>query len=62
MNLSEVSAWPKGIKFFDVNSNKEMLLCEEKGGWNQWLFYKHPDGQWVSIRKATELDLEKLKR
>jgi hypothetical protein len=22
-----------------------------------WLFYRHPDGQWVTLREATELDL-----
>lgn len=23
-----------------------------------WLFYKHPGGQWVSLRKATSDDIE----
>lgn len=23
-----------------------------------WVFYKHPDGQWVTLRKANECELE----
>jgi hypothetical protein len=24
-----------------------------------WVFYKHPDGQWVTLRKATEQELSR---
>lgn len=27
-----------------------------------WLLYKHPDGQWVTLRKATDDDLVYLNR
>ncbi|QWY83221.1 hypothetical protein [Rhizobium phage RHph_X2_25] len=26
------------------------------GKWKGWLFRKHPDGQWVSVRKLDEAD------
>ena len=26
-----------------------------------WIFFKHPDGQWVSMRKATEDDIAKVR-
>lgn len=26
-----------------------------------WVFYKHPDGQWVTLRKATKEEIEKAK-
>ncbi|MBN7804860.1 hypothetical protein JZX86_05715 [Agrobacterium rosae] len=26
------------------------------GKWKGWLFRKHPDGQWVSVRKLEEVD------
>jgi hypothetical protein len=30
------------------------------GPFKGWICYKHPDGQWVSLRRATEEDREKL--
>jgi hypothetical protein len=45
---------PKGIKFFDAASNREMILVAEPAHLKGWLCYRHPDGQWVSLRKATE--------
>lgn len=50
---------PKGIRFFDRRNDREMLLVgddEPQAGWRGWLFYRHPDGQWVSLRKATDED------
>lgn len=46
---------PKGIKFYDKGSSREMMFVYE-GEWADWIFYKHPDGQWVSLRKATDED------
>ena len=40
--------------FYDKNYGELKL---EKWGDKLWLFYKHPDGQWVSLRIATEADL-----
>lgn len=50
---------PKGYRFSDLNSKREMMLVSE-GEWNGWLVYRHPDGQWVTLRKATEEDIHKL--
>jgi hypothetical protein len=37
-----------------------MLNLEEGSGWYMWLFYRHPDGQWVSLRKANEQDVNAI--
>lgn len=50
---------PYGYKFFDAARGQEMMHCQE-GPWEGWLLYKHPDGQWVSLRKATADDILKL--
>jgi hypothetical protein len=52
---------PKGIKFFEMGSKHELLLVVE-GSWAGWLLYRHPDGQWVSLRKATQDDLAKIEQ
>ena len=31
-------------------------LCTE-GRFKNWIFYKHPDGQWVSLRMAFEPEI-----
>ena len=49
---------PKGIRFIDKNQG-EMILVSE-GEYEGWLCYRHPDGQWVSLRKATEDDIKKV--
>lgn len=46
---------PKGWEFFDKASNREMMLIYE-GPYKNWLAYKHPDGQWVTLRESTEAD------
>lgn len=51
-----MNADPKGYTFYDKASKRTMRLVYEDGPWNGWLLYKHPDGQWVSLRKATEED------
>ena len=40
------------IKFFDRKSGREIMVRDWGG--EPWLFYRHPDGQWVSLRKAKE--------
>ena len=50
---------PTGTRFYDQRSDREMMLvgCEEpQAGWRGWILYRHPDGQWVSLRKATDAD------
>lgn len=36
-----------------ISSNEGVCL---EGKWKGWLFRKHPDGQWVSVRKLDEAD------
>jgi hypothetical protein len=49
---------PNALRFYDVASHREMLLDYDTG----WLCYRHPDGQWVTLRKATPNDLARLSR
>lgn len=50
---------PPGIEFFDMASGRQMKLVAD-GIWKGWIAYKHPDGQWVSLRKAEADDLAKF--
>jgi len=47
------------IQFYDAATQKEMMLADFHGE-PAWLFYKHVDGQWVSLRKATTDDVMKI--
>lgn len=52
---------PPGLNF---NANgKEVKYCYpdcERESLRGWLLYKHPDGQWVSLRKATDDDIKRI--
>ena len=48
-------------RFYDSASNREMALIGE-GSYKGWIVYKHPDGQWVTLRKATEADHSAIRR
>lgn len=57
--MTEAIYTPKGPKFYDNATGRKMILAdtsEPRRDLIGWLFYKHPDGQWVSLRKATESD------
>lgn len=56
--MSEQSFEPTGMHFYDRYRGEMMYVTE--GEWKGWLLYKHPDGQWVSLRKATEDDMKAL--
>lgn len=48
---------PEGVRFYDRATRREMLLVvDDSRETDGWLCYKHPDGQWVTLRKATESD------
>jgi hypothetical protein len=47
-----------GLRFYDAASGRWML-CKVLGG-ELWLCFLHPDGQWVTQRKATEDDVRRL--
>jgi hypothetical protein len=51
---------PKGVRFYDVVSKRELLLVAEGEPYAGWLCYRHPDGQWVTLRKATEDDRDRI--
>ena len=53
---------PKGLRFFDKASGREMLHVTEEGDWCDWICYRHSDGQWVSMREATAEDREVIAR
>lgn len=57
--LNAEGAEPKGYGFYDGKSKRFMRLVYE-GPWKDWIVYKHPDGQWVSLRKATNDDWHAL--
>jgi hypothetical protein len=40
---------------------KRVLRYVTEGPYEGWLCFKHPDGQWVTLRKATDDDLETLR-
>lgn len=50
---------PAGVRFWDVGQHRELLLVEV-GPWAGWICYRNVDGQWVSLREATEEDLRRL--
>ena len=52
---------PPGLNF-EANG-KQMKYCYPdcpRESLRGWLLYKHPDGQWVSLRKATDDDLARI--
>lgn len=52
-----------GVVFYDAANNREMLLVDNSHPtWGGWLMYKHPDGKWVSYRKATHEDMAKIEQ
>ena len=46
--------------FYCAASDRMMKLTELNG--EAWLVYKHSDGQWVTLRKATDEDIAKIDR
>jgi hypothetical protein len=56
---------PKGYPFFDANSGRHCKLVaadEPRKELRGWLVWKHPDGQWVTWRKATADDHRRITR
>ena len=43
---------PPGIEWTDLQTGRKEMLCTS-GIWADWILYKHPDGQWVSLQKVT---------
>jgi len=51
---------PEGIEFYDKVRGRMMLLVTA-GSLKGWLCYRHPDGQWVTLREVTSEDLSALR-
>jgi hypothetical protein len=51
-----------GINFYSQARHQQMRYLYPDCGhhWAGWILYKHPDGQWVSLRKATDADIAEL--
>lgn len=52
-----------GIEFYDANSGRTMKYVypsEKAGKHSGWIWFRHPDGQWVTLRKATGDDIAKF--
>jgi hypothetical protein len=50
------------LRFYDQRREQDMMYVypETKHELAGWIIYKHPDGQWVTLRKATGDDIERL--
>ena len=49
----------KPLTFYDAKHG-QMQMAEWGSSGEVWLSHKHPDGQWVSFRRATEDDYLRL--
>ena len=48
---------PEGFRFYDMARQCEMLLVAEGEPYAGMLCWRHPDGQWVTMREATAADI-----
>ncbi len=56
-NMKETPYKPIGLEFYDHNSSRMMILTPDNADdFPGWIHWKHPDGQWVTLRKATDED------
>ena len=52
---------PPGIEFYDAATGKHCkLVTGDSTPFSGWIVYKHPDGQWVTWRKATADDIARI--
>ena len=52
------------LKFYDAANQREMMYIypDTKHWCAGWLLYRHPDGQWVTLRKATGADIRSMSK
>lgn len=48
---------PKGVRFLDLRSGRDLLLIDKGERHAEWICYRHGEGHWVLLREATEEDL-----
>lgn len=51
------SQLPGGLTLLQVNPDSAADLNPESRTY-RWLFYRHPDGQWVTQRKMTDAEFD----
>lgn len=53
---------PMGLEFFDNATKKRMkYVYPDTKHWTAgWILYKHPEGKWVTLRKATDDDITRI--
>lgn len=58
MNWSPASG--DSINFWDAATSRECCYVYPGARHSTagWILFRHPDGQWVTWRKATEMDIE----
>jgi len=44
------------------NGEPRCIEVDPKSDYFGWVFYRHPDGQWVTLRKATTAEIESATR
>jgi hypothetical protein len=51
-----------GISFYSKARKQKMRYLYPDSGHSLagWILYEHPSGQWFSLRKATDRDIEEL--
>ena len=51
-----------GLEFFDAASKRTLkYVYPDTPHWTAgWILYRHPDGQWVTLRKATKDDVSRI--
>ena len=52
------------LYFYDGASSRRMCYVypSASGHYAGWLLYQHADGHWVTLRKATDDDIERMNK
>lgn len=58
---------PPGLQFYDERTSRYMkyVYPDAQGAPEHvrgWILYRHPDGQWVTYRKANDKDIEAINK
>jgi hypothetical protein len=51
-----------GFSFYDNKSKRSMryVYANQQTKYAGWILYQHPDGNWVTLRKATVADVSAI--
>ena len=44
-------------RIVEADDNQHAVCLDEKSQFNGWVLYRHPDGQWVSLRPAMPIEI-----